>query len=161
MLTAMTSIGLVLSAVLATADPAAGESEAKRQIDLVTYNRLLTEVNQIDREYGRTLNQAMREARGNGGKADLETLAALLSLRDRRDRVMARVTMMGLRHGWGLPGSHAKGSGEKAGPMSGKEQVFHSADQIIKARFAQEAIRIAEAIDLPLIGPPATGSDRP
>ena len=154
MLSSMTSLGagLLLAAVVTASSPQSGTTvEARRHVDLVTYNRLLTQVKQIDRDYTQTLNRAMRQARANGGQSDLMTLADLLALRDSRDRVMARLTLLGLRHGWDLPDSQSAFSAEKIQVRTASEQVFEPAERIVKARFAEEAEQIAAAIRLPVI----------
>ncbi len=153
MLSSMTSLGagLLLAAVVTASSPQFGTTEARRQADLVTYNRLLTQVKQIDRDYAQTLNRAMRQARANRGQSDLLTLADLLALRDNRDRVMARLTILGLRHGWDLPDSQSAFSTEEIQVRTASEQVFEPAEQIIKARFAEEAEQIAAVIKLPVI----------
>ena len=153
MLSSITSLGagLLLAAVVTASSPQSGTTQVRRQADLVTYNRLLTQVKQIDGDYTQTLNRAMRQARANGGQSDLSTLANLLALRDNRDRVMARLTMLGLRHGWDLPDSQSAFSTEAIQVPTASAQVFEPAEQIIKARFADEAEQIAAAIKLPVI----------
>ncbi len=143
--------GLLLAAVVTASSPQSGTTQARRQADLVTYNRLLTQVKHIDRDYTQTLNRAMRQARANGGQSDLSTLANLLALRDNRDRVMARLTILGLRHSWDLPDSQSAFSTEAVQVRTASQQVFEPAEQIIKARFAEEAEQIAAAIKLPVI----------
>ena len=144
-------VGLLLTAVLGVATMAPGQSDVKQQVDLISFNRLLTQIRQIDHEYDLTVRKGMREARDHGGKARVESLATLLSLRDRRDRVMARLTLLGLRHGWELPGSSAPGDIRLIAPPSPRQEIFNPADRIIKERFAVEAQRIANALDLPVI----------
>ena len=153
MLSSITSLGagLLLAAVVTASSPQSGTTQVRRQADLVTYNRLLTQVKHIDRDYTQTLNRAMRQARANGGQSDLSTLADLLSLRDNRDRVMARLTILGLRHGWDLPDSQSAFSTAAIQVRTASQQVFEPAEQIIKARFAEEAEQIAAVIKLPVI----------
>ncbi len=153
MLNSITSLGagLLLAAVVTASSPQSGTTQVRRQADLVTYNRLLTQVKHIDRDYTQTLNRAMRQARANGGQSDLLTLADLLALRDNRDRVMARLTILGLRHGWDLPDSQSAFSTAASQVRTASQQVFEPAEQIIKARFAEEAEQIAAAIKLPVI----------
>ncbi len=153
MLSSITSLGagLLLAAVVTASSPKSGTTQVRRQADLVTYNRLLTQVKQIDGDYAQTLNRAMRQARANGGQSDLSTLANLLALRDNRDRVMARLTILGLRHGWDLPDSQSAFSTEAIQVRTASQQVFEPAEQIVKARFAEEAEQIAAAIKLPVI----------
>ena len=153
MLSSITSLGagLLLAAVVTASSPQSGTTQARRQADLVTYNRLLTQVKHIDRDYTQTLNRAMRQARANDGQSDLKTLADLLALRDNRDRVMARLTILGLRHVWDLPDSQSAFSTAAIQVRTAGQQVFEPAEQIIKARFAEEAEQIAAAIKLPVI----------
>lgn len=153
MLSSITSLGagLLLAAVVTASSPQSGTTQARRQADLVTYNRLLTQVKHIDRDYTQTLNRAMRQARANDGQSDLKTLADLLALRDNRDRVMARLTILGLRHVWDLPDSQSAFSTAAIQVRTASQQVFEPAEQIIKARFAEEAEQIAAAIKLPVI----------
>ncbi len=153
MLSSITSLGagLLLAAVVTASSPQSGTTQVRRQADLVTYNRLLTQVKRIDRDYTQTLNRAMRQARTNGGQSDLKTLADLLALRDNRDRVMARLTILGLRHGWDLPDSQSAFSAAPIQVRTASQQVFEPAEQIIKARFAEEAEQIAAVIKLPVI----------
>ena len=147
MLSSITSLGagLLLAAVVTASSPQSGTTQARRQADLVTYNRLLTQVKHIDRDYTQTLNRAMRQARANDGQSDLKTLADLLALRDNRDRVMARLTILGLRHVWDLPDSQSAFSTAAIQVRTASQQVFEPAEQIIKARFAEEAEQIAAA----------------
>ena len=153
MLSSITSLGagLLLAAVVTASSPQSGTTQVRRQADLVTYNRLLTQVKHIDRDYTLTLNRAMRQARAHSGQSDLKTLADLLSLRDNRDRVMARLTILGLRHGWDLPHSQSAFSTAPIQVRTASQQVFEPAEQIIKARFAEEAEQIAAVIKLPVI----------
>ncbi len=153
MLSSITSLGagLLLAAVVTASSPQSGTTQVRRQADLVTYNRLLTQVKHIDRDYTLTLNRAMRQARAHSGQSNLKTLADLLALRDNRDRVMARLTILGLRHGWDLPDSQSAFSTAAIQVRTATQQVFEPAEQIIKARFAEEAEQIALAIKLPVI----------
>ena len=59
--------------------------------------------------------------------------------------------MLGLRHGWDLPDSQSAFSTEAIQVPTASAQVFEPAEQIIKARFADEAEQIAAAIKLPVI----------
>ena len=125
--------------------------------DLITYNRLLTQVKQLDGQYARELEKAMKIARHRGGEPDLETKARLLSIRDQRDRLMSRLTMLALRHGWEVPqsGPEAVAKAVAAAPQP-HEEIFRGADHIIHGRFQTEAARIARSVELPMIAPPAS-----
>ena len=153
----ITTFAGVLAMVLVLSSSAGGQSEVTSHADLITYNRLLTQVKHIDQQYQRELANAMNTARKRDGEADLETKARLLSLRDQRDRVMSRMTMLALRHGWALPNSGADGAESAASAVpTPHQEVFKGADHIIRARFEQEAAQIARAVELPLVAPPAS-----
>ena len=147
----------VLSLVLVLSASAGGQGTVTEHSDQITYNRLLTQVKQLDQQYARELDKAMSIARRRGGEADLETKARLLSLRDHRDRLMSRLTMLSLRHGWELPysGPEAVANAVAAAPAAHRE-VFQGADHIINARFEAEAARIAQTVELPMIAPPVS-----
>ncbi len=148
----MMLMGLLLGSVLFLAEPAGGQGDTRRrEADLVTYNRLLQEYKQVDRDYAQAVDKAMIQARRSGGQAHLETMAAILSFRDRRDRLTARLIVLSLRHGWDLPASTPGGTVRPASVPTGREQVFRPAERIIKSRFADEALRVARAIKLPVI----------
>lgn len=150
--------GLTLAALLLLAAPARAQDEGSKQADLVTYNQLMHQVRQLDRDYSRVMSKAMEVARSNNGKADQVTMAELLSLRDKRDRIMSRLTVLSLRYGWELPSSAPGSSSEatsSALPRAIQQQpVFRPAEQLIQARFADEAGRIARRIRLPIVQPP-------
>ena len=143
---------LLLVAVLAGAS---GPDDARKQADHVKYNQLLHKVKQIDQDYARAVRRAMQVARTNDGKADLDSMATLLSLRDQRDRTMARLTMLAMRHGWPLPESSDTLGSSGVVKSNPKEPVFQPAQQIIKTRFAEEASRLSAAVDLPVLPPPS------
>ncbi len=152
-------IGLLLVTVLAAAPARAAQNESGRQTDLVNYNQLMHQVRQLDRDYSRVMAKAMDVARANNGKADQVSMAELLSIRDKRDRLMTQLTMVALRHGWELP-STAPGSSEaevSGAPRPPQQQaVFRPAEKLIQARFADEAGRIARRLRLPIVAAPGT-----
>ena len=157
----ITLLGVLVSVLLLSAS-AGGQSEATKQADLITYNKLLTQVKQLDQQYNREMAKAMSVARQRGGEPDLETKARLLSMRDQHDRLMSRLTMLALRHGWELPYAGAEGVARAVAPAPAPHQeVFQGADHIIKARFKEEAARIARLVELPMITPPPSFGGSP
>ena len=155
MFRSITLVGVLTSVLLLSAS-AGGQSEATKYSDQITYNRLLTQVKQLDQQYNLEMAKAMNVARQRGGDAGLESKARILSLRDQRDRIMSRLTMLALRHGWELPFTGPAGAATPAAAVPEPHpEVFQGADHIIKARFQEEAARIARAVELPVIAPPA------
>ncbi len=149
-----------LVTVLTLSTSVGGQSNASALTDQITYNRLLTQVNQLDHQYAAEMQNAMSIARQHGGEPDLETKARLLSIRDQRDRIMSRLTLLALRHGWDLPygGSNGKSTAATPPPVPHQE-VFEAADHLIRARFKQEAARIARTVDLPMVARPSRFGD--
>ena len=71
--------------------------------DKVRYQNLCRDIKVIDADHAKAMKQAVSETEKDGS-ASLETKSRLLSLRDRRDRLVDRVTLIALRHGWKIPG---------------------------------------------------------
>jgi len=128
----------------------AGAAGPQERADKATYNRLLQEVKRIETDYSALLDRAMSEARQGDGVASLETQSRLIALRNERDRVMQRLWIVALRHGWEVP-SISPSDNELADIPSEEEEVFRGAEFLIKARFSEEARRIACAVILPVI----------
>ena len=139
-------LALLLCALPLTASAAGPQERADRG----TYNRLLQEVKGIEADYSAALDRAMNEAREGDGQASLETQSRLIALRNERDRVMQRLWIVALRHGWKVPGI-SPSDDELADIPSEEEEVFKGAEFVIKARFADEARRIAGTVALPVI----------
>jgi hypothetical protein len=117
--------------------------------DKVRYQRLLRDVKSIDADYSKAMKQALVEMKRDG-KASLETKSRLLSLTGRRDRLVNRITLIALRHGWDIPGTDT--SEDKASQVPDeKHRVFEPADQMIKEKYARDARRIAAKIALPVV----------
>ena len=141
---------VALALLLVSIPVSARAAEPQERADKATYNRLVQEVKRIDADYSTTIEQAMKEAREDDGKASLETQSRIIALRNERDRVMTRLWMVALRHGWEVPDINA--SDKKLGEVpTEEEQVFKGAEFVIKARFAEEAARIAGAVALPIV----------
>ncbi len=83
-----------------TTPPAVTSAE---QADRALLYRLIRQVRRIDRDSEELMLQAMAEARNNGGSAEPETKARILSLRDERDRLFSRLLILSMRHGWEIP----------------------------------------------------------
>jgi hypothetical protein len=136
---------LISSQALADSNPNSDDVMA----DKVRYQRLLRDVKSIDADYSKAIKQAQVETKRDG-KASLETKSRLLSLTDRRDRVVNRITLLALRHGWDIPGTDT--SEDKASQIPDeKHRVFEPADQMIKEKYARDARRIAAKIVLPVV----------
>lgn len=126
--------------------------------DRVRYRRLLQEIKSVDAEYGRAMQQAISEAKKEG-KATLETKSRLLALTDKRDRILNRITLLSLRHGWDLPESDSPNDTATEIPDE-RERVFEPAEQMIKQKFAQDASRIAKIVSLPIVSIESVRQDK-
>lgn len=131
--------------VIADTRPDAREMAA----DKARYQNLMREIKAIEVDHARTLKQAMSETQATGA-ASLETKSRLLSLRDRRDRLIDRVTLIALRHGWKIPGTQMGQPAEQEMP-EGQRRIFEPADQMIRDRFAKHARAIVARVPLPVI----------
>ena len=145
--------------VLGSVSQAFGEEAADRGADRAVYNQLVEKVRQIDREYGQALADGVKEARERDGKAPLETQSRLLTLQEKRDRAMTRLTLVALRHGWTIPEQNASATSDP-GPHSVTDRIFEPAAEIIRSQFAAESRRIAASVRLPLISVPGMEADR-
>ncbi len=146
--------GLLVLALCAGGLAAGPDPElAAKQADQATYNQLVYRVRQLDQDYARTVRKAMSVARKGAGKADMETMAQLLAIRDERDRAMARLTMVAMRHGWELPESSPGLSTPADASVESAQPVFKAAEHIIESRFSQEATKIALDVNLPVLRP--------
>jgi len=140
-------VSLILGSSLALADL---NSNSKDVIaDKALYQRLLREIDSVDAEYSRAMRQAILETREDG-KASLETQSNLLALSDKRDRIVNRVTLLSLRHGWDIPNADRL-SANTAQIADARKRVFEPAEQMIKQKFAQDARRIAKIVNLPVV----------
>ena len=84
------------------------------------------------------MKQAMNEAREQDGQADVSTKARLLSLRDERDRLLSRLLILSMRHGWKIPQMN-RVAAATSNRRAAEESVFGSVDVLVKRRFAAEA----------------------
>jgi hypothetical protein len=141
---------LVMSVTL-FASPTLFADEPEQRGDRAIYQRLIREIREVDAQFASVVDKAMKQARQNNGDAELETQAELLALRDKRDRLMNRFTLIALRWGWEIPDFDDPTSGKAAPVTDPKDDVFDPARRIIKGRFKQEALRIARSLELPVI----------
>lgn len=126
--------------------------------DRARYQGLLRDIKSVDAQYSKALRQALFETQ-NDGKASLETKSQLLSLRDKRDRIINRITLIALRHGWEIPTGDQPDLSASRIPDE-RERVFEPAEQMIKDKFALDARRIAGRLNLPVIPIEAVRKDK-
>lgn len=138
---------LMLGSSGAPADSNANSNDVKA--DRIRYQKLLREIKSVDAEYSRVLQQAVSETKKDG-KASLETKSRLLALSDKRDRIVNRLTLLSLRHGWEVPLTN-RSDVNASQVLDEKQRVFEPADEMVKQKFAEEARRIASSITLPII----------
>ena len=143
-------MAVVLAAGLFGSRTALAEDRPGTGMDRATYNRLTDQVREVDQEFAQAVQDAMREAREGDGKASLETQSRVLGLREKRDRLMTRLTLVALRHGWKLPDQNPDGT-VKPGYGSSTDKYFEPAADMIRNRFTLESKRIAAAVNLPVI----------
>lgn len=142
---------LLINTTLVCADTNRKDATA----DKVRYQGLLREIRSAEADYHKVQNQAFAEAK-NEGKASLETKSTLLALSDKRRRILDRLLLLSLRHGWEIPDPEMPTASAASNVLNERERVFALADQLIKEKFAEEARRIAGRISLPVISLPST-----
>ena len=133
-----------------TGPGAAATPTGTEHADRALLYRLVRQVRRIDRDTDEIMNKAMAEARDNDGKAHPETKAKMLSLRDERDRLFARMLILSMRHGWEIP-AFDKPTVQRSSRQEAEHSVFGAADELVKRRFRAEAKRIAEMVWLPVV----------
>ncbi len=130
-----------------TTPPAVTSAE---QADRALLYRLIRQVRRIDRDSEELMLQAMAEARNNGGSAEPETKARILSLRDQRDRLFSRLLILSMRHGWEIP-DFDKPTVSRSSRQEAQHSVFGAVDSMVNKRFAADARRIAATLSLPVV----------
>ena len=130
-----------------TTPPAVTSAE---QADRALLYRLIRQVRRIDRDSEELMLQAMAEARNNGGSAEPETKARILSLRDERDRLFSRMLILSMRHGWEIP-DFDKPTVSRSSRQEAQNSVFGAVDSMVNKRFAADARRIAATLSLPVV----------
>jgi hypothetical protein len=151
----LASLAAAPAAVAQDLPPAAGPDPVvitpdSVQQDRALFNQLVRQMQRVNRDSESFMEQAMAEAREQDGQASLETKARLLSLRDQRDRILSRLLILSMRHGWEIPDlepAAAKASSRR----EAEDSVFGSVDTLVKRRFAAEAQAIAVAARLPVV----------
>jgi len=146
----ITLVSVVWTAAFAFAE--SNVDERSLQADKARYQRLLRDIQAIDSECNEVLEGAVAETK-KYGKASLELKSRLIGLRNKRDRCMNRLMLISLRHGWEMPDAKVQKVQNAADEMikSEREQLFESADSMLKERFAQQARQIASKVILPVI----------
>ena len=137
------ALGMFGSIAFAEADVKAKEATSDR----MRYQQLTRELKTVDEAYHSAMKQAVLETQKQG-QATLETKSRLLSLANRRDRLINRITLLALRHGWSIPGRHTPKANRK-GSHDETLRIFEPADRMIRTKFKQDARRIAAHIALP------------
>ncbi len=147
----------IVLAVMVLGGPAVAQGDAPatpqastQQADRALLYRLIRQVRRIDRESEELMDRAMSEARDNDGQADPATKARLLSLRDERDRLMARMLILSMRHGWEIP-ELDKPTVSKSSRQEAEDSVFGAVDKLVNRRFTMEARRMLETVRLPVV----------
>ena len=130
-----------------TTPPAVTSAE---QADRALLYRLIRQVRRIDRDSEELMIQAMAEARNNGGSAEPDTKARILSLRDQRDRLFSRLLILSMRHGWEIP-DFDKPTVSRSSRKEAEHSVFSAVDSMVNRRFAADAKRIAATLSLPVV----------
>ena len=133
-----------------TLPPPTNSLDGMEQADRALLYRLVRQVRRVDRDTEETMDRAMAEAAQNNGLANPQTKARLLSLRDERDRLFARMLILSMRHGWKIPDldrpTVAGSSREEA-----EQSVFGAVDKLVQRRFAMDARRVARMVHLPVV----------
>lgn len=116
--------------------------------DKTRFNSLVRELRTVEAEYHQVVKQAVSEKKKDN-QASLETKSRMMFLSDKRDRIMDRLTIISLRHGWDIPDN--KDSKNIDDIPDEKQRIFARADEVIRESFTQQAKKIAESITLPVI----------
>ena len=124
--------------------------KAGDQADRAQLYRLVRQVRRIDRDSEQLMEQAMAEARSNGGSADPVTKVRMLSLRDQRDRLFSRLLILSMRHGWEIP-DFDKPTVNRSSRQESEQSVFGAIDVLVNRRFAADAMRLAATLPLPVV----------
>jgi len=126
--------------------------------DRAVYNQLIQELRQDHLELTKVYRKAVQEARTNGGKADMETKAQVLSLRDRIDRKTTRLMLVAVRHGWSMPDFSKEieekpqaGQKDTVSAPSLREILFAPVDAMIQETLTKEAMQLATNLPLPVV----------
>lgn len=141
---------IIMAAFALTSAPASAQGLGERT-DRITFNRLIHQIQRTDADYAKTMQTGMKEARESDGSPSVGILMDLLSLRDQRDRLMNRLVLISVRHGWDIPDFNTPTVQKHASIVTEKDRIFAPAQNAIKSRFKQEAIEIASRLTLPVI----------
>ncbi len=146
-----TTLASIILAVVALTSASASAQGSGERADRVTFNRLIQQIQRTDVDYAKAMQVGMEEARQADGSPSATTQADLLSLRDQRDRLMNRLVLISVRHGWDIPDFNTPAVQQHMTIVTEKDRIFAPAQDAIKSRFKQEAIEIASKLTLPVI----------
>ena len=118
--------------------------------DRASFNQLVREIHQVNGQARTLMAYAVGQARRENGQVSLETKARLLSLRDRRDRLVARMLVISARHDWDIPDFKRRPARIKR-TKEPADRVFGPIDVLIRRRLTREAHQIVEMVPLPVV----------
>ena len=118
--------------------------------DRVLFDRLADDVGRLEMQARQLSRSALRQARGEYGHVDMETKARLLSLRDRRDSLHARMLILSSRHGWVVP-QLKRLPVKVTSVQESVDSVFGSIDVLVRRQLTDEALQIVERVHLPVV----------
>ena len=153
MKTALKMITILLAAGAAASTASAADDARETSADRAVYNRLVRELRTTHANLKSAYDDALAEARAGDGKAHADTKATVLALRDEIDRKTTRLLMVSLRHGWDVPNFSAEAEKGRPRPpaLTSRESVFRPVDGQVRALLAEDAVRIAAKVRLPVI----------
>ena len=130
--------------------PATTVAQVESHPDRVLFDQLARDVKTIDLQSHKLMDQALTEARGDNGHVDFETKARLLSMRDQRDRLHARLLILSARHDWVVPAFKTRTT-KITNTQETMDGVFGSIDVLVQRRLTLEAKHIVEMVPLPVV----------
>ena len=118
--------------------------------DRQLFDRLARDMKQIDMQSSELMDKAVSAARRDSGHVTLETKARLLSMRDQRDRLHARLLILSARHDWAVPELKTR-TVKITNAKEINDRVFSSIDVLVRRRLTLEAAHIVERVTLPVV----------
>jgi len=149
-------MGIALGAATA-ASAARNEEDANAARDRAAFERLLGQRQEVCRKYERAVDDGKQELKEHG-QVNVMTQDAVLRLRSESDRIETRLITLALRHGWEVPeASDGSGSGRKTTAERELENVFGTANVLIKGELQRDTERLSTQIQLPVRPLPVRG----